>query len=243
MTTSKKKVKLFFLILNRMSSAVKKPHSLWVYRIVTDSGAAPHISDGYLTLTLCKPVIRKNAKVGDYVLALVAQSHKNIVGKGEDRFFKAAYLFRIVEKVQMKDYESWCIQTAPGKIPKEPDFLGNCQYGPDLQWRPGPHGPHEEERNLSGCFSLTTDTFAAWKIESPYTLTDEDILGIGLDKDQVRRATQGQFKLALTKEEQYQTLDKLISKYFESTRSNKKVATKHCKSKKGGTRKLKKERR
>jgi hypothetical protein len=212
--------------------------NLWVYRLVTDSGAAPHISEGYLTLTLCKPVIRKGAQIGDYVLAFVAQGHKDIVGTGPDRFFKAAYLFRVGDKVSLKNYEAWCKVQAPGKIPVEPNFMGNCQYDANLRWRPGPHGPTEITRNLSGCFSLPSNFFAAWTMATPYTFTDADIDGIGLDREQVARVTQGQFKLPLTRPEQIATLDSLIEQFRRETNTNgKKRAGKHCKTRGGRRRK------
>lgn len=77
---------------------------LFVYRQVHDTGIAPHISEnGVLTLTICKPKIRLEAKDGDYIMALIAMTeNKSIVGKGPDRYFKISYIFKVSEKIHMK---------------------------------------------------------------------------------------------------------------------------------------------
>lgn len=170
---------------------------LFVYRIVTDVGAAPHISNDHLTLTICKPGIRKSAKAGDYVLALVALQHGKIVGKGEDRYYKAAYLFQVSEVVPMKTYEGWCREHAPNKITDNRHFEGNCQYDAELAWRPGPHGPHERNRNIKGCNSLVSKNYAAWTSARPYTIQPEEATAIGLDPEQVRTATRNFFTVPL----------------------------------------------
>jgi hypothetical protein len=183
---------------------------LFVYRIVTDAGAAPHISNGYLTLTLCKPQIRRTAKVGDYVLSLVALQHMHLTGKGDDRFYKAAYLFKITETVNMLEYEEWCSSHAPDKICTnydptkvytEKDFdLRNCQYNKHGVQRSGinaPHGPGNIQKDLSGKFSLISNHFAAWKSTSPHTLTDKTMETIGLNKEQVKTATRNYFTVNL----------------------------------------------
>lgn len=183
---------------------------LFVYRIVTDAGTAPHISNGFLTLTICKPGIRKSAKVGDYVLALVALQHTKLTGKGEDRYFKAAYLFKITETVGMLDYEEWCSLTAPGKICTTEFFEGNCQYDKTGAQRPGPHGPNYKETDLGGKFSLISNHFAAWTSSAARTLTHDEMAQIGLDEEQVKTATRNYFKVPLTNPTQTAALEALI---------------------------------
>jgi hypothetical protein len=170
---------------------------LFVYRIVTEVGAAPHISNEHLTLTICKPGIRKSAKAGDYVLALVALQHGKIVGKAEDRYYKAAYLFQVGDVIPMTAYEGWCKEHAPNKITNNEHFEGNCQYDANLTWRPGPHGPHERERNIKGCNSLVSTNYAAWTSAKPYTIRPEEAAAIGLDPEQVRTATRNFFTVPL----------------------------------------------
>jgi len=172
---------------------------LLTYRIVTDLGAAPHISNGYLTLTICKPTIRKGAAVGDYVMALVAQSNPNIPKAGEDRHFLIAYLFKITEVVRMEEYEEWCKKHSPDKICTAEMLEGDCQYGPNLTWRPGPHYSNDPAKrnelirvNLSGVNSIVSNFYAAWKSKDPHVLTDEEIAGLGLTREQIKRVARGQ---------------------------------------------------
>jgi len=167
---------------------------LFVYRIVTDSGAAPHVSEGHLTLTICKPKIRKSAKDGDYVLALVAQSNnamktlkKSKAVSNNDKHFLAAYLFRVGEVVPLERYDEWCAAHAPSKLCTAEHFEGNAQYNKTLKWRPGPHGPGERNRNLSGCNSITSTHFAAWKSTAPHRLTEEELAGLGLTEEEVSK--------------------------------------------------------
>lgn len=183
---------------------------LFIYRIVTDMGVAPHISNDFLSLTICKPGIRKSASKGDYVLALVALQHGHLTGKGEDRFYKAAYLFEITEKVDMKDYETWCKSHAPHKICSDTQFEGDCQYDSALVQRLGPHGAEHADRNISGKFSLISSHFAAWKSDKPHTLTDAEIDAIGLSREQVKTATRNFFKVPLTSPSQIHALNTLI---------------------------------
>ena len=167
---------------------------LFVYRIVTDGGWAPHISDGFLTLTICKPKIRKSARDGDYVLALVAQSSNSMktlkkekAVSNNDKHFLAAYLFRVGEVVPLKNYDEWCAAHAPGKLCTADKINGNAQYNKNLAWRPGPHGISQQERNLSGCNSITSNHFAAWKSSAPHRLTVEELAGLGLTEEEVAK--------------------------------------------------------
>lgn len=204
---------------------------LFVYRIVTDVGAAPHISNDHLTLTICKPGIRKSAKAGDYVLALVALQHGKIVGKGGDRYYKAAYLFQVSEVVPMTAYEDWCTKHAPNKITDNTHFEGNCQYDAELAWRPGPHGPHERNRNIKGCNSLVSTNYAAWTSAYPYTIQPEEAEAIGLDPEQVRTATRNFFKVPLDAM-RVEALQRLIAKKPEQAAGSKKRQTRRRKSSK-----------
>jgi hypothetical protein len=186
---------------------------LFVYRIVTDTGVAPHISKyGLLSLTLCKPGIRQAAKVGDYVLALVALQHKKITGLGSDRFFKAAYLFKVTEISGILDYEEWCKIHAPDKICTNDAFeMCNCQYNKDGVWRLGPHDKSQKNRDLGGKFSLISNHYAAWTSEKAFTLSGAIMDSIGLDQDQVKKATRNYFRILVDKEEQIAALEELIN--------------------------------
>jgi len=212
---------------------------LFVYRIVTDAGTAPHISNNYLTLTLCKPGIRKSAKVGDYVLALVALQHTDLTGKAEDRFYKAAYLFCITEQVSMQGYEGWCRTHAPSKICSNNVYNGNCQYNISGAHRPGPHNESHKNKDLSGKFSLISNHYAAWTSYKPHTLSDSELDSIALSKQQIQTATRNYFTVNLDKPTQIAALEKLINEAVPPAATACKGKT--CKG--GATRKQRKTRK
>lgn len=179
---------------------------LFVYRIVRDFGIAPCIDGGILTLTLCKTRIRARAKAGDYIMALVALQHKKIVGAGEDRFYKVAYLFKITEDpVPMTEYENWCKAKKTRRV--------NCIYRKNGTRNNG--GPVEKV-HLDGKFSLvsTKPHYAAWKSEHPYTLSDADMSAIGSNvkgKMSKENGMRDYFSVGLERE-QIDALDALIKK-------------------------------
>jgi hypothetical protein len=183
---------------------------LFVYRIVRDFNVAPCIDDGVLTLTLCKSRIRARAKAGDYIMALVALQHKKIVGKGDDRFYKVAYLFKITEDpVPMYEYEDWC----KAKFPTCKTRRANCIYGKNGTRHNG--GPVERV-HLDGKFSLISNKphYAAWTSEHPYTLTDCDMCAIGSNvktKMSKENGMRDYFSVGL-ESEQVDTLNALIRK-------------------------------
>lgn len=205
------------------------PPKLIVYRIVTDNNTAPHISNGILTLTLCKPVVRKGANPGDYVLALLADGNDKIseikskftekkkearkkkngsldtIQADErkflenDKYWLAAYLFRVEEIVTMQDYESWCVAHNKSRICNEDNFSGDCQYfGPELAYKPGPHGPSEINRNRSGKFSLISRHYAAWTSDRPLLLSSEQKGNLQLNDDELRKLGIGQTYVDIT---------------------------------------------
>lgn len=203
-----------------MAAAAAAVHpKLHYYRIVTDVGAAPHISDDFLSLTICKPSIRSRANPGDYVMALIGTSGE--IGKSllktkkmnkERKQFYMAYLYRVSDKIDMREYSDWCEAHAPSKISCAPNFSGNCQYfGPNLEWRPGPHGKHERPRNISGKFSLVSDHYGAWTSHTPYMLSDEEMIKIGLEPEKVKKQGIGQAQLELRSPGQIEELERLIS--------------------------------
>lgn len=47
---------------------------LYVYKLTSDTGAAPCVCDGLLSLAICKPRIRASARVGDLLFGFAANS-------------------------------------------------------------------------------------------------------------------------------------------------------------------------
>jgi hypothetical protein len=77
------------------ASLVDSSTSLFSYTMTSDSGFAPNPNNGYLTLACSKPVIRKVAKVGDWLLGLHSKNSKS---KG------ICYLARISETLSLDEY-------------------------------------------------------------------------------------------------------------------------------------------
>ncbi len=196
-----------------MSRKAGQPN-LYIYRQKIDSGAAPHVSNqGILSLTICKPDIRRVAKEGDYVMALVSKTgNPKIVGKGDDKHYKMSYLFKVNEKIHMREYLAWCTEHAKNKIPsEETEFMGDCQYNANLTHMPGPHGPNQRNRSLRGCFSIISHEFGAFTFQHPHTLTLDEVTAIGLDPHMIETMAQGHRVATLTYEQQH-VLDQLMLK-------------------------------
>lgn len=106
----------------------------WVYKLTYDCGTAPHVSDGLLSLAICKPKIRERAVVGDVLFGFSGRSRK--VNRGE----RLIYVAEVTEKLAV-----------PGEYYDRPGFRNrwDCIYernGERLVWRAGSL-THEGEEN------------------------------------------------------------------------------------------------
>jgi len=71
--------------------------NLYKYVITHDTGKAPCIDNNLLTLCICKPKIRKTAKVGDWVLATASKQKIS-------REPRIVYAAKITKKITMEQY-------------------------------------------------------------------------------------------------------------------------------------------
>jgi hypothetical protein len=71
---------------------------IWRYSLVADNGMAPCVEQGILTLCLCKPVIRKSACVGEWVVGFVPK-------RINDGRVHVCWAGRIAGILPMGDYE------------------------------------------------------------------------------------------------------------------------------------------
>lgn len=69
---------------------------MFVYKIIEDSGGAPCVERNLLSLTLCKPGIRRSAVVGDWIFAFGSNN--------EDPQNRLVYVARITEKILDGEY-------------------------------------------------------------------------------------------------------------------------------------------
>ena len=71
--------------------------TIYSYKLTTDNGSAPCIQDNKLSLAICKPKIRKTAKINDYLIGISANS-MNLGGN------KIIYIAKITDKILLQDY-------------------------------------------------------------------------------------------------------------------------------------------
>jgi len=108
---------------------------IYFYKLTNDSGAAPCVQDGLLSLAICKPMIRSTARQGDLIFGFAANS------LSQDN--RLIYIARVTEKVSEGDYY------------KRRRFAdrGDCIYryrGDRFVWRRGAlhHGPDDVTHDL-----------------------------------------------------------------------------------------------
>lgn len=159
---------------------------LYSYCIRYDTGAAPNPYWGICTLTICKPDIRKTASIGDWV---IGTGSKNVRGHG-DLSNKIVYAMKITDKKTLVEYDSFCQEKHPKKIPDwthrdHRRRLGDCIYDfsqdPPKQ-RPGVHDEENVKKDLRGKYSLLSNHFYYFgdnPIDLPVELRPIVIQGVG----------------------------------------------------------------
>ena len=132
---------------------------LFSYCIPVDDGAAPNPFWGVCTLNICKPVIRRIAQKGDWIL-----------GTGSKEFGfenRVVYAMEVTQTLTMQDYDIYCKSSLVKKIPnwKGRNYksrVGDCIYdfsvNPPLI-RQSVHDEQNRIRDLGGKNTLLSDHF------------------------------------------------------------------------------------
>lgn len=90
---------------------------LFTYKVAHDGGNAPNPFHGLCTLAICKPVIRRVAKLGDVIVGLAC---------GDD-CRRIVYCMVVDESVPWADYINRCNHNhIKGKIPENEKHQGDC---------------------------------------------------------------------------------------------------------------------
>jgi len=136
--------------------------SLYTYCIPHDDGAAPNPFWGICTLTICKPKIRKKAKIGDWVVGI--GSKNSPIG---DKSKHVVYAMKITDKMTMCDYDLFCKTKYPEKLPdlrhkNWKRHKGDCIY--DFSTNPSKirksvHDERNRKVDLSGKYALVSNHF------------------------------------------------------------------------------------
>ncbi|WP_417367110.1 hypothetical protein [Flavobacterium beibuense] len=142
---------------------------LYSYVLRYDDGAAPNPYWGICTLAICKPIIRRNADIGDWV---IGTGSKNTHLKNKvicDLSDCIVYAMKITDIMSLKDYDIYCNSSLPNKIPnwyseQWPEKMGDCIYDysypqtlPNL--RLSVHNFENYNRDLSGENVLLSNHF------------------------------------------------------------------------------------
>ncbi|MCE7057968.1 hypothetical protein LZF95_25005 [Algoriphagus sp. AGSA1] len=133
--------------------------TLFSYCIPYDNGSAPNPFWGLCTLTICKPVIRRVAKVGDWIVATGSAKHGFSA--------KLVYAMEVTEKLTLAEYDEYCKAKLPEKLPdhQSEDYrrlAGDAIYDfsePVPQIRKGVHDESNRQRDLGGQYALLSSHF------------------------------------------------------------------------------------
>jgi hypothetical protein len=85
---------------------------LFTYCIPSDNGAAPNPFWGVCTLVICKPVIRRVAQVGDWIVG--TGSVNSPIGNASG---KVVYAMQVSQKMTMEKYDEYVEDYIPLKYP------------------------------------------------------------------------------------------------------------------------------
>src|SRR4051812_5141942 len=136
--------------------------TLYSYCIPVDDGAAPNPFWGYCTLCICKPAIRRVAKLGDWVIG--TGSCRSPIG---DVSGYVVYAMQVTDKLPMEKYNSFASCHCRKKIPRwsARDYrhrLGDAIY--DFRFNPprlreSVHSERNRRCDLSGQYVLISEHF------------------------------------------------------------------------------------
>ena len=176
---------------------------LYSYIIKSDLGFSPNPFWGKCTLACCKPVIRKTAKPGDWVVGIRGKFLYNKLGleKTSDAstVYRIIYAMKVAEKISFSDYYKRFKEKRPDYSKAESIYRrGDNIYQPlgkgDFKQLKSLHTEKNKTKDLSGMFVLIADQFyyfGSKPIEIPENLSSL-VCGRG-HKSNFDKSTQGAF--------------------------------------------------
>lgn len=148
---------------------------IFSYVLRIDAGAAPNPFWGTCTLTICKPAIRRNAQIGDWVIGTGSKNTKLSDGKVYDFSDSIVYAMKITDRKSLKEYDEYCNRSLTNKIPKwkTKDWrlrVGDCIYDYSKGFTPiirkSVHNEGNRQKDLDGIYSLLSDHFYYFGVEA-----------------------------------------------------------------------------
>ena len=149
---------------------------LFAYKMTHDTGFAPNPFWGYLTLTTCKPGIRKHKRPGDWVAGFTS---KGLCGDwvGDERL---VFLMQGEEKMALTDY--FHDRRFQSRIPRDPPvanvyrcgdniyrpLVRNARAAREFEQLPNcHHGPDRKDHDLKGRHALIARRFVYFGRDAP----------------------------------------------------------------------------
>lgn len=141
---------------------------IYSYVLKFDEGAAPNPFWGVCTLTICKPVIRRNAKIGDWVIGTGSKKSKLKDGIKYDLSHSLVYAMKITDIKTLKEYDEYCNCSLKNKIPKwkTKDWrqrVGDCIYDYSKENKPtirkSVHNESNRKTDLGGENALLSNKY------------------------------------------------------------------------------------
>jgi hypothetical protein len=109
---------------------------LYSYVVARDYGFAPNPFNGYCTLATCKPAIRRDAKIGDWVIGTGSKKHEAIG--------KLIYAMEVTEKMTFNEY--WNDRRFQVKKPKLNGSIKQA-FGDNIYYRKQRTGEWHQENS------------------------------------------------------------------------------------------------
>lgn len=106
---------------------------IFSYVLRHDDGAAPNPFWGMCTLTICKPVIRRNAAEKDWIIGTGSKNSKLKDGKTYDFSKNLVYAMKVTKILPLPQYDAFCKENYKNKLPQweHQDWrmrMGDCIY-------------------------------------------------------------------------------------------------------------------
>lgn len=149
---------------------------LYTYVVRYDDGKAPNPYWGVCTLAICKPGIRRRARVGDWIVG-TGSRHSPLGDVGTS----VVYAMQVTDTMTMNEYDGYTKAYLPAKAPlassSDPRrWVGDSIFDfgkPGVPIRPGsPHGEKDRARDLGGEYVLLSDRFIYFG-DQPRRLPDD----------------------------------------------------------------------
>lgn len=137
--------------------------TLYSYVVATDSGAAPNPFGSVCTLVICKPDIRRTAKIGDWIVGT-----GSVCSPMGDLQGQVVYAMRVSAKIPMSAYDELAREHIPIKVPggdspsplsRVGDAIYDFSETPPRLQRSSVHCEEDRGRDLGGEYALLSEHF------------------------------------------------------------------------------------